>query len=200
MASEVEIANLALANLGDRATVASLDPPEGSAQAEHCARFYPVARDALLELHPWNFATRRAALALLAETPVAWLYAYSLPADCIKVQAVQLPESTTDSTEHFAIGLNDDGQRVLYTNIDEAVVRYTARVEDTTLFTPLFTLTLSWKLSAMIAGPILKGDAGAAEAKRCDAVMAAYLGQARVSDSAQRVAPPTHTPAWIGAR
>ena len=59
MASDVEICNLALSHLGDTATVASIDPPEGSAQAEHCARFYPIARDALLEKHDWSWATRR---------------------------------------------------------------------------------------------------------------------------------------------
>ena len=42
MASEIDIVNLALSRLGDDATVASLYPPEGSAQAEHGARFYPV--------------------------------------------------------------------------------------------------------------------------------------------------------------
>ena len=59
MASEVEICNLALARLGDAATVVSIDPPEGSAQAEHCAMFYPMARDTLLAQHPWGFAQRR---------------------------------------------------------------------------------------------------------------------------------------------
>ncbi|NBQ76422.1 MAG: hypothetical protein EBU14_13895, partial [Acetobacteraceae bacterium] len=59
MASEVDICNLALANLGDTATVASINPPEGSAQSEHCSRFYPIARDTLLEMHNWNFSTRR---------------------------------------------------------------------------------------------------------------------------------------------
>ena len=36
MASDVQICNIALAHLGDTATVASINPPEGSAQAEHC--------------------------------------------------------------------------------------------------------------------------------------------------------------------
>ena len=52
MASVVDICNQALSHLGDSATVASIDPPEGSAQAEHCARFYPAALAALLEMHP----------------------------------------------------------------------------------------------------------------------------------------------------
>lgn len=200
MASEVEIANLALSNLGDRATVASLDPPEGSAQAEHCARFYPIARDMLLEMHAWGFATRHATLALLVDTPLHWLYTYVLPADCIRVQAVLPPESTDDKGVDFALGLNALGQRVLYSNTEGAVVRYTARVIDTTLFSPMFTMALSWKLSALLAGAILKGDAGAAQARTCEQMMAAYLGQARVSDANQRQVPKSHTPAWIGGR
>ena len=41
-----------LGHIGDAATVSSINPPEGSAQAEHCARFYPIARDALLAASP----------------------------------------------------------------------------------------------------------------------------------------------------
>ena len=59
MSSEIDICNLALARLGDDATVASIDPPEGSAQAEQCARFYSIARDTMLEMHDWRFATKR---------------------------------------------------------------------------------------------------------------------------------------------
>ena len=67
MASVVDICNLALAHLGDDATISSIDPPEGSAQAEHCKRFYTSARDTLLQLHPWNFASKRIALAELGD-------------------------------------------------------------------------------------------------------------------------------------
>ena len=72
MASVVDICNLALGHLGDPATVSSIDPPEGSAQAQHCARFYPIARDSLLEMHSWNFSTYREALAHLQ--PAEWIY------------------------------------------------------------------------------------------------------------------------------
>jgi hypothetical protein len=78
MATEVDICNLALGHLGDNATVASLTPPEGSAQAEHAARFYPISRDTLLESHAWNFATRRATMPLVnmhtRSQTIAWIY------------------------------------------------------------------------------------------------------------------------------
>ena len=62
MASDVDICNLALSFLGDDANVSSISPPEGSQQSEHCARFYPIARDGLLQMHNWNWASRRVAL------------------------------------------------------------------------------------------------------------------------------------------
>lgn len=89
MASEVDIANIALSHLGDDATVASLDPPEGSAQAEHCARFYPVARDSLLESHNWAFSTQRIAMAEIANPPPSpWRHVYQAPSDVINMLAV----------------------------------------------------------------------------------------------------------------
>ena len=103
MASIVEICNLALARLGDEATVASIDPPEGSAQAEHCQRFYPIARDVLLETHDWSFATTRARLSLLADADTwEWQYAYAEPANTIRVLSILGPNgSATDEPQDF---------------------------------------------------------------------------------------------------
>ena len=62
MASEVDICNMALAHFGQDASIDAIDPPDGSAEAEHASRFYPMARDALLERHAWPFAVRFATL------------------------------------------------------------------------------------------------------------------------------------------
>lgn len=154
MASVVDICNLALSHLGDSATVSSIDPPEGSAQAEHCARFYPTARDVVLEAHDWTFATRRVALAQAGTPPSAWTYAYALPASCIRVLAVLAPTATSDQdTQDFV----EEGGYI-YTNQVNAVVRYTTRVTDTTKFSPSFTEALTWLLASYLTGPVLKGD------------------------------------------
>lgn len=219
MASEVDICNLALGHLGDNATVASLDPPEGSAQAEHCARFYPIARDSLLELHDWGFATRRVQLAQLSNTWEQWDYAYARPADCLRVLAVIDPNATDDYTsttgvytnnvpragaltspQPYATEINDDGAEVILTDLDDAVARYTALVTDTTKFSPLFVMALSWHLASMLAGPVIKGDVGAAEAKRCQTMMAAWLAKAQTSDANQRLVAPVHSVAWMTGR
>lgn len=226
MASAVDICNLALAHLGDNATVSSIDPPEGSAQAEHCARFYLIARDSLLEMHTWNFSMRRVALAQVTQTWPEWVYAYALPSNIINVLSV-LPEDASDDyaarfvpsdtpvfahnyspviaagryvPQPYTIETQTDGTQILYTNMENAVLRYTFHVDDPAQFSPLFTITLSWYLASMLAGPIIKGDAGAAEAKRCQQMMAVYLQQARASDSNQRKINVEHIVPWTSGR
>ena len=213
MASEIDICNLALSHLGDTATIASLDPPEGSAQAEHCARFYPIARDSLLEMHAWGFATRRAKLALLASGWPEWSYAYAQPADALNIIAILPPGSSDDYSagvpdsaggpyvpQPFSCEINDAGAPVIYTDQADAVLRYSATVSDPTRFSPLFVMTLSWHLASMLAGPVIKGDAGAAEAKRCAQVMQQYLSKAIESDSSQRRIKPEHVVSWMAGR
>lgn len=216
MASEIDICNLALGHLGDTATVASLDPPEGSAQAEHCARFYPIARDSLLEMHPWGFATRRVTLAQLGTGWPEWSYSYAQPADALNIIAVLPPDATDDYSQGlsnvpvaaggsyvpqaFSCEVDANGADVVYTDQEGAVLRYTVIVEDTTKFSPLFVMALSWHLASLLAGPIIKGEAGANEAKRCAAVMQYYLSQATESDAAQRRIAPRHNVGWISGR
>ena len=222
MASEVDICNIALSHLGDTSTVASLDPPEGSAQSEHCARFYPIARDSLLEMHTWSFATKRVQLAQLGSGWPEWDFAYAAPADMVNIVAVLPPGATDDYSQvpigapagtggvyvpvPFACETNEAGAYVIYTDQDDAVARYTALVTDTTRFSPLFVTTLSWHLASMLAGPILKGDVGQAEAKRCALVafgpdgQSGVFGQAVQSDAGQRRIIPQHNVAWINGR
>lgn len=226
MASEVEICNLALAHLGDEATVASIDPPEGSAQAEHCARFYPIARDGLLQMHPWNFASRRVSLASVTMPYTMWKYAYACPGDMMVAGAVLPPESENDYTirpypadkygwgwintpfvgagvyvpQEYQIETDTSGNKVIYTNQENALLRYQALVTDPTKFDPLFVMALSWHLAGMLAGPVIKGAEGSAEGKRCAQMMLAYLQQARASDANQRNVKPEHITTWMSGR
>lgn len=226
MPSAVTICNLALAHLGDTATVSSIDPPEGSAQSEHCARFYQVALDGLLEMHFWNFSMRRAQLASVTNPWPEWKYAYAVPGDAINLISVLPPDAYDDYStrfvpsdtpmylynyspmiaagryvpQAFTVETRPDGSQVLYTNQENAVLRYTAHVTDPTLFSPLFVMTLSWHLASMLAGPIIKGDAGAAEAKRCAQMMLLYLKEAQESDAQQRSIKPEHVVPWTSGR
>lgn len=106
MATEVDICNLALAHCANKASISSLNPPEGSEQAEACARWYPVALGCILAEHPWAFATRRKRLARLTDGEVekgAWLYAYGLPADFNRI--IDMAPSSVSSPRPFFKGM-----------------------------------------------------------------------------------------------
>lgn len=240
--SEVTICNLALSHIGDTATVASIKPPDSSLQAQLCARFFYVARNALLEMANWGFATRRVALAMVdnptldlaeAADPTAtrgtWRYAYALPNAVINVLGVLSAEAADDYCENFGLAEQDcfhlfrqgwqplpaggnytpqpysiesaaDGSQIVLTNVENAVMRYTTLVQDTTKFSPLFMLALSYLLASMLAGPIIKGDAGAAMATQMLQLFGSFKAQAVASDANQRKANVEPVVSWIRGR
>ena len=71
---------------------------------------------------------------------------------------------------------------------------------DTTKFSPLFVVTLSWHLASMLAGPIIKGDQGMAQAKRCAEIMQGYLITAKQQDSLHRDITVEHIVPWTSGR
>lgn len=222
--SVVDICNLALAHLGDKASVSSLSPPD-SLQAQHCAKFYPLARDGMLERRAWGFATTRVLLSELDATRPEWDHCYARPADAIRLLAV-LPSDASDDTlarlsgrpvgtsspffmpyaadqrqpQQYVDETLEDGTRVIWTDQEDAALRYVRRVEDPTKFSPLFVETLAAYLASMLAGPIIKGDVGRAEGKRMLEVTKGLLGDASVSDANQRNVRPAAVAPWIGGR
>jgi hypothetical protein len=191
VASEVDICNLGLSHLGDTANLQAISPPDGSAQADHCARWYPIARDELLEMHDWSWATKRVALAQLSNPITEWTYCYAQPNDLLSAIAVMDPSATDDSSvavpapsmaffgysnpvintgvytpQEFTCEAAADGSDVLYTNQANAILRYIARVTDTSKFSSTFIQALAASLASMLAGPVIKGEAGEAAAAR----------------------------------
>lgn len=212
MTSEVDLCNLALSHLGDEAQVIAIVPPDGTMQAAHCATFYPIARDAVLQVFPWTFATRRAALAEVVNPVLGdYRYAYALPNGFLRpiaalypgVPAVDFGAGATD-TGSFAYTVEslDDGSLILYTNLQTAYLQYTARVTDTTKFPPLVIVAIARLLASYLAGPILKGDTGTKVAMAHQKIFLevelpqAMLADARISKRDMR----HYRPDWIIAR
>lgn len=211
MASDVDICNLALAHLGDTATVASINPPEGSAQADHCARFYPIARNAMLEMHSWSFATKRVSLGASLVSPASdWLYCYAQPTDVVNLLGVLDPNASDDysigipppypypgfvgatpnvgvyTPQPFSPETLTDGTQVILTNQQNALLRYTALITDPTKFTPLFIVALSDLLASYLAGPVLKGESGTQAAQAWLNQFQIDFAKATASDANQR--------------
>lgn len=227
MASDVDICNLALSWLGDDATVTNISPPEGSTQAEKCAIFYPVARDSLLSIHDWNFNTRRGTLTgvTLPTDITEWLYAYAKPNDSLSILEVMPVGITNENVgnaftnmgyqqtnqtyinqpggytpQDFEIETDAIGNEIILCNVPNARARWTTRITDTSKFSPLFTDTLGNYLASYLAGPLLKGDVGRAEAKGQYGIAMTKMGFATVRDARQKYSTTSPSPAWINNR
>lgn len=214
MASAVDISNLALSHLGDEAGVSAISPPDGSAQAALCGRFYPMARDALLEMRPWTFATKRAALAEVASNPVSddWSYAYALPSGCLRPLALLVPGAPervlgtgADSdagTYPYLVEAAADGSKILCTNVEGAYLRFIAVATDTTRYTPGFVMALSRLLASYLAGPIIKGAAGMQVAQAQLKIFEAEYAKAAAADAntGTRHGYRDHRPVWLAGR
>lgn len=183
MASVVNICNLALAHLGDSANIVAISPPDGSAQAAYCAQFYPIARDALLEMHAWDFATKREALALIVGVSPSALfsYQYAIPSTMVKAWVLNsAQEEFSEQSFPFILETLADGSKALLTNTPDAILKYTFQVTDTTKFSSNFVNALSWLLASYLAGPITKDIGKKSEATK---VFKAELALATTADA-----------------
>lgn len=206
MSSAIDVCNMALSHIGAEAQVATIDPPDGSAEAGYCARFYPIARRIAMESHSWTFAKTRATLAMVATNPSSvWLYAYALPSDMVDsirvlnlatIEAILLSldsfsmattnalywqfllRNTEQSSADFEI---EDG--VLLTNEPDAVLIYTKDEQNVANWTPLFMSAVAQLLAGYLAGPIIKGVDGMKVGQAWTQSGLNLLGQAASSDA-----------------
>ena len=81
--TEVSICNEALSLIGAK-SILSFD--ENTENARRCASIYDSTRKALLRMHPWSFAKKRAQLAPVTTHPTfGYSHAFPLPADFVRV-------------------------------------------------------------------------------------------------------------------
>lgn len=193
--SEVQVCNLALAHVGTKSTIASLD--EKSAEAKACKLFFEPIRDEVLAAQHWGFAKKYQALADLGSPPSEWAYRYAYPTDCIEARYI-VPPTKADAHPPFEIGLNDDATgRTILTDIAAASLCYTARVTPAHLFPPRFVTALGWRLAAAIApGLTAKLDI---ERKCMQAYQAALVG-AETANAREGTGLTSPEAAWIKDR
>lgn len=198
MPSAIDIANIALSHIGADATVVSLSPPDGSAEAGHCARFLPIARQAAISSHNWGFAKKRVALAELENTSAEWLYRYQLPADCLRPIKV-LTRTDVDEPERTGV-LSDVFGSAIYCDQPEAELIYLTDITDTTKYPADFVSALGLLLAAYLAGPIIKGAEGMRVGNILREQAAAAMRQVAVDDSNAGRNNSTFTAASLKAR
>lgn len=213
MSTPVDVCNLGLSHIGARAQINSISPPDGSVESGLCARFYPLARREMLEAAAWSFATKRVALAQVTNTSTVWLYAYAKPSDCIR--ALRIPpltmlEAQRDLTlwaedvssigsERSSTQFEVEGD-VIFTNEEDAVLIYTADVSDSNKFTPGFVTGLGMLMASYLAGPIIKGDAGAKTAVQWRSAAMNFADTAAARDARGSSDTDTFIPSHLAAR
>lgn len=162
MASNTEIANIAISHLGSGKDIGDLDS-ENSPEANAVRRFYNTARDEVLRDFPWPFATKYVALGLVASNPddVAdeWDYSYRYPSDCLYLRRIA-SGSRNDSRQsrvNYIVSQDDQGLLIL-TDMQDACMQYTVRVTDESRFSPDFVMAFSYLLAFYTAPRITAGD------------------------------------------
>lgn len=157
IAASLAIANRALSRIG--VSQAILDMSADLTKEAVLARLhYATAVDTTLRDFPWPFATKYAALSLVAGTtgsPVNtdWRYSYRQPVDCVFERRIVLARGAgVDPTPPpFQLGADTSGS-LIYTNQASAVLEYTSRPSCPSLRgDALFKDALTWALAAAVA-------------------------------------------------
>lgn len=159
MATNTEISNLAISHLGISKEIANLDT-EKSNEAAACRRFLPIAIEETLKAFAWPFATKFVALALVEENPTAeWAFAYQYPSDCLEFRRIisGIRNDNRQSRVPYRIVYGDKGT-LIYTDKDLAEAEYTVRITDTSRFSSLFLIALSFRVAAFVAPRLTAGD------------------------------------------
>lgn len=159
MASKVDIANLALSHLGHGKSISNLET-DRSDEANVCRLFYDLCRDSVLKDYKWPFLTKFAALALVEEDPTdEWAFSYRYPTDALEIKRILsgTRNDTRQSRVPYKMGQDNDG-KLIYTDMEDAEIEYSAKADDPSKYPPDLVLALSFKLAVYIAPRIAAGD------------------------------------------
>lgn len=159
-----QICNLSLLRVGvtRRITDITDDTVEGRA----CATLYEQCRDEVLEAFDWPFARNSVDLAVIEEFDEGeWGYSYRMPGDAIKLRYLVSGVRNDVDTPPFALTTDTIG-RLILTDIEDAEIVYTKRIEDPALFSPGFASVVAWRMAVDLAPALSKSSDWTTRAER----------------------------------
>lgn len=144
--SPVDICNLALDALGERANVTSIANPELPSEVI-LARHYDLTREALLEEYVWNFARTEATLARTGDGGEDYVDKFLVPADFLRLISI--------GTRDFEIrDYNIQGRELFVnpvvppaTSSNALFIRYVKNATDVSQMSSLFKKLLALQLA-----------------------------------------------------
>ncbi len=124
--------------------------------------YYELARDYVLKDFDWNFASAFRELSLLEKNNKnsPYTYCYEYPNDCICAR--DIVSKGNYELRKFCISSSQSGNCVILTDVENAVLRYTRRVDKEVYFSCEFTTALAYYLASLtsnvICGSMQKGE------------------------------------------
>ena len=218
MASIIDICNLGLSHIGSDAQVASISPPDGSVEAGHCARLWPIVRTELFESAAWTFSKARVLLAAVTNPSTVWAYAYGLPSNSLSPLRVLKsfvlssygfvvpytygyvsPSELAIFDERGSADFEVEGTTLL-TNEPSAVLLYVQDVTDPSRYSPSFVVAAGYLMASYLAGPLIKGTEGATAGAKFRQVGMAAAAAAATKDANNSSEPASFVSDAIRAR
>ena len=179
MDTMTSICNMALANADQRSGILDV-ATEQTPEADRCRQWYDVSRRLVLATYDWTFARKRVALTPHEDEPGDdFAFRYQYPLDCLALREI-MPFVRRRKQARRRIEIAPNGTRSILVNVGDALARYTFDQRETLVFSPHFSVALSFVLASHIVGPMTgkdrKKDLLLAQAR--DAVMAGATADA----------------------
>ena len=130
-------------------------------EAVACVRYFAGIRDVLLQTYPWTFARRDETLVGLSEPLKGWRFSYALPTACVRPLQLISRRKTVAKWE--------EAGSVIGCEYRPVSLRYTARITDTTKWSPQFQEAFCLKLAVDIALSVNSDFAGTSSLLRREA-------------------------------
>ncbi len=170
----------ALVLAGEKPLNSVTDPRYG---AQVAAALFDMVYENEIQVHPWRFSCKKAALSQLNQTPInEWQYAWQIPTDCLAMIGFW--------------GVGPDklyeiyGGNVLYTNINSnpsiqpasLIAEYQFKPDPSTI-PSYFSLLVTLALAKHFVKPITESDSNRT---KCEQAYEVQRGRAMFADSRQR--------------
>ena len=222
--TKAKIFNMALKNLGVSVGVQGAN--QGDRNTVVLDEFYETAKEKTLTDHDWGFASTFRELTPTGNTSQhpKYMYEYDYPNNCLFVREVYLfggdskIENTQDERisfynmaalhydnedaeetkrKNFVVASDDSGKRIIYTDVQPAVARFTRLVGEETYYTPEFAMALSWYL-AFLAAPSITG--ARVKTSDCLQIYRQMLKEGKTADANEGLNEEDNECDWIKAR
>lgn len=183
MASEVDICNIALSNLGEKPIV---DRADENQRARACDNRFDDVRDLVLRSHIWNCALKRAKPKSSSTPAWGYDYGFDLPSDFLRLVAVK------ENEYNFKI----EGTQIV-TDSSELNILYIFRQKVTSTYDSLLVQAIALRLATEIAQDIT----GKTELKQ-DLMnkFREVMSEARSADAAEGTPQKIEADLWLQSR